>query len=163
MFGHTGMCPFGVIPPRTSLRQGPKWDGGHNLLLFLVSLKSSPWQWQGFQQDDRHNDSPEWLCYKSLTHPKCTKSHLQWSRFQKIFPGGRNPRTPAFEGPLCGRGGREGKGMWRDPESGLPLGPRWLSAGLEVYSVIPGRGIYTIVCMFWLNVIVVSGVQLTIA
>jgi len=48
---------LGVIPPRTSLRQRPKWDGGHNVLLFLVSLKSSPWQWQGFQQNDRHNDS----------------------------------------------------------------------------------------------------------
>jgi len=28
--------------------------------------------------------------------------------------------------------GREGEraGMWRGPESGLPRGPRWLSAGL---------------------------------
>ena len=31
-----------------------------------------------------------------------------------------------------GEGGREGKGerMWRGPESGLPRGPCWLSAGL---------------------------------
>jgi len=89
--------------------------------------------------------SPKWLCYKSsLTYPKCTKSHLQRSRFQKIFPG-RNPRTPAFEGPLrggggSGEGGGKGKGdegrggemegMWRGPESGLPQGPRWRLAGL---------------------------------
>ena len=47
-------------------------------------------------------------------------------------------------GPLRGGGGagegggkgkgreREGKGegMWRGPKSGLPRGPRWLSAGL---------------------------------
>ena len=110
MFGHTGMCPFGVIPPRTSLRQGPKWDGGHNLLLFLVSLKSSPWQWQGFQQDDRHNDSPEWLCYKSLTHPKCTKSHLQWSRFQKIFPGGETLGPPLLRGRFAAGEGGKGRG-----------------------------------------------------
>jgi len=25
---------------------------------------------------------------------------------------------------------REGEGMWRGPESGLPRGPHWLSAGL---------------------------------
>jgi len=35
-----------------------------------------------------------------------------------------------------GREGREGEGkgdgMWRGPESGLPRGPRWLSAGLLV-------------------------------
>jgi len=37
------------------------------------------------------------------------------------------------EGRVGGRGkGGEGKGekMWRDPESGLPRGPCWLSAGL---------------------------------
>ena len=39
------------------------------------------------------------------------------------------------EGGVKGKGGREGEGkgegMWRGaPESGLPLGPRWLSAGL---------------------------------
>jgi len=57
VWSHRECLLLGVIPPRTSLRQGPKWDGGNNLLLFLVSLKSLPWQWQGFEQDDRHNDS----------------------------------------------------------------------------------------------------------
>ena len=35
-------------------------------------------------------------------------------------------------GERVGRaGGKEGReGMWRGPESGLPRGPRWLSAGL---------------------------------
>jgi len=103
---------------------------GHNLLLFLVSLKSSPWQWHGFQQDDRHNDSifenflsPKWLCYRSsLTHLKCTKYHLQRSRFQK-FSRRRNPRTHAFEGDALRRGRegeRKGEGMRKGPESGLP-------------------------------------------
>ena len=39
------------------------------------------------------------------------------------------------EGRVGGRGkGGEGKGekMWRDPESGLPRGPCWLSAGLPL-------------------------------
>ena len=31
-----------------------------------------------------------------------------------------------------GKKGREGEGMWRNPESGLPRGPRWLSAGLSI-------------------------------
>jgi len=144
MFGHTGdvwgWCPQGPLYGRAQMR----W--GHNLLHFLVSLKLSPWQWEGFQQDDRHNDSifknflsPKWLCYKS-TRPKCTKSHLQWSRFKKISPG-EKPLDPAFEGASLwqGRGGegggspgREGKreGMWMGPESGLPRGPRWLLVGL---------------------------------
>ena len=64
--------------------------------------------------------SPKWLCYKaSLTHPKCTKSHLQQSRLQKIFLR-RKSRTPAFEGAASRRGrgweGRRrdgrGKGRW---------------------------------------------------
>jgi len=39
------------------------------------------------------------------------------------------------EGRVGGKGkGGEGKGkrMWRGPESGLPQGPCWLSAGLPV-------------------------------
>ena len=28
--------------------------------------------------------------------------------------------------------------MWRGPKSGLPQGPRWLSAGLAAYAVITG-------------------------
>jgi len=43
--------------PKNLFTSGAQRRWGHNLLLFLVSLKSSPWQWQGFQQDDRHNDS----------------------------------------------------------------------------------------------------------
>ena len=44
------------------------------------------------------------------------------------------------EGRVGGRGkgkGGEGKGerMWRGPESGLPRGPCWLSAGLQVATV----------------------------
>jgi len=33
--------------------------------------------------------------------------------------------------------GREGKGegMWRGAESGLPRGPRWLSAGLPIQAL----------------------------
>ena len=36
-----------------------------------------------------------------------------------------------------GEGGREGEGdrMWRGPESGLPRGPCWLSAGLVIIIV----------------------------
>jgi len=30
-----------------------------------------------------------------------------------------------------GKEKREGEEMWRGPESGLPRGPRWLSAGLS--------------------------------
>jgi len=38
------------------------------------------------------------------------------------------------EGGEGGRGKGKGKGeeMWRGPESGLPRGPRWLSAGLSI-------------------------------
>jgi len=150
MFGHTRNVSFWGWYPQGPLYDRGQMRWGHNLLLFLVSLKSSPWQWQGFQQDDRHNDSifwnflsPKWLCYKSsLTHPKCTKSHLQRSRFQKIFLGEKPPdsrfwgsRFVAGEG--VGRNGEgiegEGKaeGMWRGLESGLPRSPRWLSAGLS--------------------------------
>jgi len=123
MFGHTRNVSFWGWYPQGPLYDRGQMRWGHNLLLFLVSLKSSPWQWQGFQQDDRHNDSnflnflsQKWLCYKSsLTHPKCTKSHLQRSRFQKIFPW-RNPRTPAFEGAASWRGrgwgGRGKRGDW---------------------------------------------------
>jgi len=44
------------------------------------------------------------------------------------------------EGRVGGRGkgkGGEGKGerMWRGPESGLPRGPCWLSAGLPTIHV----------------------------
>jgi len=56
--------------------------------------------------------SPKWLCCKSsLTHPKCTKSHLQRSRFQKFFPW-EKPPDPRFWGGrfAVGEGvGREGK------------------------------------------------------
>ena len=44
------------------------------------------------------------------------------------------------EGRVGGRGkGGEGKGerMWRGPESGLPRGPCWLSAGLGVRHKVP--------------------------
>jgi len=72
--------------------------------------------------------SPKWLCYKSsLTHPKCTKSHLQRSRFQQIFQG-KKPPDPAFDGAASRRGrgwrgggrgkGREGKGREKVRECG---------------------------------------------
>jgi len=51
------MSPFEGDTPKDLFMSGAQMRWGHNLLLFLVSLKSSPWQWQGFQQDDRHNDS----------------------------------------------------------------------------------------------------------
>ena len=52
--------------------------------------------------------SPKWLCYKaSLTHPKCTKSHLQRSKFQKKFLGRETPGPPLLRGPLRGGGGGE--------------------------------------------------------
>ena len=44
-----------------------------------------------------------------------------------------------------GEGGREGEGeggegkgerMWRGPESGLPRGPCWLSAGLSILKLL---------------------------
>jgi len=57
MFGHTGNVSFWGWYPKDLFTAGAQMKWGHNLLLFLVSLKSSPWQWQGFQQDNRHNDS----------------------------------------------------------------------------------------------------------
>jgi len=89
-------------------------------------------------------------CYKSsLTHLKFTKSHLQRSRFKKVFPRGKPP-DPCFWGGRFaagegwggrgkGRDGREGEwkgeGMWRGPESGLPgarAGSRRACVGLTV-------------------------------
>jgi len=46
--------------------------------------------------------------YALSTDPKCSKSHLQPSKFQK-FPRGRNPRTPLLRGPLRGGKGRGGE------------------------------------------------------
>ena len=45
------------------------------------------------------------------------------------------------EGRVGGKGkgkGGEGKGerIWRGPESGLPRGPCWLSAGLDEYQKV---------------------------
>ena len=57
MFGHTGNVSFWGWYPKDLFTAGAQIRWGHNLLLFLLSLKSSPWQLQGFQQDDRHNDS----------------------------------------------------------------------------------------------------------
>ena len=84
-------------------------------------------------------------CYKSsLTHLKFTKSHLQRSRFKKVFPRGKPP-DPCFWGGRFaagegwggrgkGRDGREGEwkgeGMWRGPESGLPGARAGSRAGL---------------------------------
>ena len=51
------MSPFGGDTHKNLFTAGAHMRWGHNLLLFLVSLKSSLWQWQGFQQDDHHNDS----------------------------------------------------------------------------------------------------------
>ena len=39
--------------------------------------------------------------------------------------GGKEKEGRGAEGK-----GKGGEGMWRGPESGLPRGPRWLSAGL---------------------------------
>ena len=87
----------------------------NNLLLFLVTGLSTRWpsQWLHFL----NFLSPKWLCYKSsLTHPKCTKSHLQRSRFQKIFPGEKPPNLRFWGGSFAagrgwgGRGRKRGKG-----------------------------------------------------
>jgi len=47
---------------------------------------------------------------------------------------GEEERGRWWGGRGNGKGGQlgkeRGKGMWRGPESGLPRGPRWLSAGL---------------------------------
>jgi len=74
------------------------------------------------------------LCYKSsLTHPKCTKSQLQRSRFQKIPPLLRGPLRGGGRGwggrggGRKGRGGErgrnvEGPGKWSAPGPALALG-----------------------------------------
>ena len=72
-------------------------------------------------------------------HQNLTYSDLGFKKISR----GRNPRTPLLTGPLRGGEGLEregegkgreregtGEGMWRGPKSGLPRGPRWLSAGL---------------------------------
>jgi len=122
-----------VCPSVCHVRGSHTFLGIIKIITLTVTGFSTRWpsQWLHFLKK-----SPKWLCYKSsLTHQKCTKSHLQRSRFQKNFPGGKTP-DPAFEGPLRGGGGggegrrkgRGGEGTWRGPESGLPRGPRWLSS-----------------------------------
>ena len=50
---------------------------------------------------------------------------------------GRKEKEGRMEGRGKGKGG-EGKGerMWRGPESGLPRGPCWLSAGLGINDLL---------------------------
>jgi len=78
---------------------------------------------------------PNWLCYKLTQNaPNLTYSDLGF----KKFSWGKTPRPPLLRGLLCGgRGGGEGEerggeATWRDPESGLPRGPLWLSTGVTI-------------------------------
>ena len=115
--------------PQGLFTAGAQMRWGHNLLLFLVSLKSSPWQWQGFNKMTvtmtpffKTFCPQNCFCYKSsLTHPKCTKSHLQRSRFQKIFQG-EKPPDPRCWGSRFAAGEGEGPGKWSAPGPALALG-----------------------------------------
>ena len=70
--------------------------------------------------------------YALSTDPKCTKSHLQPSKFQK-FSRGRNPRTPPSKGAASrregkgrrGGGGGEGRGSSGAFRGGAAVPPYW--------------------------------------